>query len=34
MNLLSTFLVVGGRVINMFCIIAEITEELSLIDEE
>ena len=33
-NLNSTFPVVGGRIINMICIKAEIPEELSLIDDE
>ena len=30
----STFLLVGGRIINMICIKAEIPEKLSLIDDE
>ncbi len=34
MDLLSTFLVVGVRIINMICIKAEIPEEMSLIDDE
>ena len=31
---LSTFLLVGDRVINIICIKAEIPEKLSLIDDE
>ena len=34
MDLLSTFLVIGGRIINMICIRADIPNELSLIDDE